>query len=42
MNSFNQITLIGNVGAAPEVLKKTKEGTFVRFSIAINKQYTTS
>jgi single-strand DNA-binding protein len=40
MNSFNQITLIGNVGAAPEVLKKTKEGTFVRFSIALNKQYT--
>ena len=39
MNSFNQIVLIGNVGKAPEVLKKTEKGTFVRFSIATNKQY---
>jgi single-strand DNA-binding protein len=42
MNSFNHVTLIGNVGDAPEVLKKTEKGTFVRFSMAINKQYTNS
>ena len=38
--SLNQVQLIGNVGNAPEVLKKTHKGTFVRFSIATNKQFT--
>lgn len=40
MSYFNHVTLIGNVGSAPEVLKKNEKGTFVRFSIAINKQFT--
>lgn len=39
MSSYNQVTLVGNAGAAPKVLKKTEKGTFVRFSIATNKQY---
>jgi single-strand DNA-binding protein len=38
--SLNQVQLIGNVGSAPEVLKKTEKGAFVRFSIATNKQFT--
>ena len=42
MSSFdyNQVVLVGNVGSDPEVLKKTEKGTFVRFSIATNQQYT--
>ena len=40
MTSVNQVTLIGNVGSAPEVLKKTEKGTFIRFSIALNRQFT--
>ena len=40
MGSYNQVTLIGNAGDAPKVLKKTEKGAFVRFSIATHKQYT--
>ncbi len=37
---LNQITLIGYAGNAPEVLKETKNGKFVRFSLATTKKYT--
>ena len=37
---LNQITLIGYAGNTPEVLKETKSGKFVRFSLATSKKYT--
>jgi single-strand DNA-binding protein len=36
---LNQVTLIGYAGNAPEVLKETQNGKFVRFSLATTKKY---
>lgn len=33
MSSLNQVNLIGNLGRAPEVLKSTEKGDFVRLSL---------
>lgn len=41
MTSLNQTFLIGNIGQDPKVLKKSDKGTFVSFSLATNKEYTT-
>ncbi|HVV67982.1 MAG TPA: single-stranded DNA-binding protein [Gammaproteobacteria bacterium] len=40
MTSLNQVMLIGNLGKAPEVLKASKSGVFVRISLATTKKYT--
>jgi single-strand DNA-binding protein len=37
---LNQVTLIGYAGNEPEVLKETKHGKFIRFSLATTKKYT--
>lgn len=37
--SLNQVTLIGHLGKAPEVLKTSKKGVFVALSLATNKTY---
>ncbi len=34
---LNQVTLIGYAGNEPEVLKETKNGKFIRFSLATTK-----
>jgi single-strand DNA-binding protein len=39
MSSLNQVNLIGNLGRAPEVLKSTEQGDFVRLSLATTKKY---
>jgi single-strand DNA-binding protein len=40
MASLNQVMLIGNLGKAPEELKNSKNGSFVRVSLATTKKYT--
>ena len=37
---LNQVNLIGYAGDAPKVLKETKQGKFVRFSLATTTKYT--
>lgn len=37
---LNQVTLIGYAGDAPKVLKETKQGKFVRFTLATTTKYT--
>lgn len=39
MSFLNQVNLIGNLGAAPEVLKNTDGGSFVRLSVATSNKY---
>lgn len=39
MSSLNQVTLIGNLGKAPEVMKTLPKGKFVRLSLATTKKY---
>ena len=37
---LNKVTLIGYAGDVPKVLKETKNGKFVRFSLATTLKYT--
>ena len=39
MSSLNQVTLVGNLGKNPEVLKETEKGKFVRLQLATSKKY---
>lgn len=39
MTYLNQVTLIGNTGKEPEVLKTTAKTAFVRISLATTKKY---
>lgn len=41
MSYLNNVTLIGNLGKDPEVIRTTEEGDFVRLSMATTKRYTT-
>ena len=42
MTSLNQVTLLGYLGKDPEALKVTKQGSFVRLSLATTKKYQTA
>jgi single-strand DNA-binding protein len=39
MSSFNQVTIIGYLGKNPDVLNVTEKGSFVRLSLATNREY---
>jgi single-stranded DNA-binding protein len=39
MSYLNSVTLIGNLGKDPEVLKDTDKGKFVRLQLATTKKY---
>jgi single-strand DNA-binding protein len=39
MSYLNSVTLIGNLGKNPEVLKETDNGKFVRLQLATTKKY---
>jgi single-strand DNA-binding protein len=39
MATVNQVTLIGNLGKDPEVLKSTELASFVRLSLATSKKF---
>lgn len=40
MAFYNHVTLIGNLGKDPEVLKKTDHGPFIRCSLATSRRFT--
>lgn len=42
MSSFNHVVLIGRLGKAPEALKTSEKGSFVRLSLATVKKYSTA
>jgi single-strand DNA-binding protein len=39
MRSVNSMTLLGNVGADPELTNTTNGGEYVRFSVALNESW---
>ena len=41
MSGVNQITIVGNVGSAPELIYGQNNVPFCRFSIAVNEQWKT-
>jgi single-strand DNA-binding protein len=41
MSGVNQITIVGNVGSAPELSYGQNNNPFCRFSIAVNEQWKT-
>jgi single-stranded DNA-binding protein len=42
MSGVNQITIVGNVGSAPELSYGQSSVPFCRFSVAVNEQWKTA